>query len=89
MPLDHIPPAIDKLISLGEKPLGEVIFNEPGVVRSAIEVAEFAADSHIAQLAAEVDKIAEHSLWARRSTFTLDGYSLLVSEVYLPSAKVY
>ncbi len=89
MPLDHIPPAIDKLLSLGEKPLGEVIFNEPGVVRSAIEVAEFAADSHVVELISEVDKVAQHSLWGRRSTFTLDGYSLLVCEVYLPSAKVY
>ncbi|MFT5162673.1 MAG: chorismate--pyruvate lyase [Alteromonadaceae bacterium] len=91
MPLSDIPPAVVKLTTLGEKPLGEVIFNEPGVIRSAIEVAEFDRSSEVVQLAAEVAQTADvvRELWARRSMFTLEGYSLLVAEVFLPDAEVY
>ncbi|MFT4925384.1 MAG: chorismate--pyruvate lyase [Phenylobacterium sp.] len=89
MPLEVMPPSVVKLTTLGEKPLGEVIFNEPGVTRSEIEVAEFSPQSEVAKLAAEVDKVSERSLWGRRSMFTLDGYSLLVAEVFLPCAGVY
>jgi chorismate--pyruvate lyase len=89
MPLSMIPQALVKLLELGEKPLGEVIFNEPGAIRSAIEVAEFDRHSVVAALAGEVDKPTDALLWARRSMFTLEGYSLLVAEVFLPSAAVY
>ncbi|NQZ10720.1 MAG: chorismate lyase [Algicola sp.] len=89
MPLANVPKSVVKLTTLGEKPLGEVIFNEPGMTRSLIEVAEFDLQSPVAMLAAEVDKPPSHSLWARRSCFTVDGYSLLVAEVYLPCAVAY
>lgn len=89
MPLVNIPPSIVKLTTLGEKPLGEVIFNEAGVKRSNIEVAEFDRHSPVSRLASEVDHPALSSLWGRRSMFTLDGYSLLVAEVFLPCAGSY
>lgn len=89
MPLADVPESVVKLTTLGEKPLGEVIFNEPGMTRSAIEVAEFDANSPVAILAEDIKQSVEHSLWARRSCFTVDGYSLLVAEVYLPCAAAY
>lgn len=89
MPMSDIPQSVMKLVELGEKPLGDLIFNDPGVVRSSIEVAQFDGDSIVAQVAAEVGKPAEHPLWARRSMFVLDDYSLLVAEVFLPQAGCY
>jgi chorismate--pyruvate lyase len=89
MPLEVIPESVQKLITLGEKPLGEIIFNEPGVVRSAIEVAEFGVDTQVAKLAAKLGQAVTNNLWGRRSIFTVDGYSLLVAEVYIHSSKVY
>lgn len=89
MPLANVPESVVKLTTLGEKPLGELIFNEPGMTRSLIEVAQFDLQSPVARLAAEVDKTPIHPLWARRSCFTVDGYSLLVAEVYLPCAVAY
>ncbi len=89
MPLANVPESVVKLTTLGEKPLGEMIFNEPGMTRSLIEVTQFDLQSSVAMLAAEVDKKPTHPLWARRSCFTVDGYSLLVAEVYLPCAAAY
>lgn len=89
MPLEYMPESVVKLTTLGEKPLGEVIFNQSGMTRSAIEVAEFVPRSVVAQLAEQLDIHVSESLWARRSLFCVDGYSLLVAEVFLPCAKVY
>ena len=65
------------LAELGEQPLGEVIFQQQHVSRSAVEVARV----HLRQpLAATV---ASGEYWARRSVFTLAGQPLLVAEVFL------
>ncbi len=65
------------LAALGEQPLGEVIFQQSGVQRSAVEVARVCVQH--APLAA----VASGEYWARRSVFTLAGQPLLVAEVFL------
>jgi chorismate--pyruvate lyase len=89
MPLADVPPSVVKLTTLGEKPLGEMIFKEPGMTRSTIEIAEFDLNSDVAALATDIGQTVVESLWARRSCFTVDGYSLLVAEVFLPLAGAY
>lgn len=89
MPLEQVPQAIEKLISLGEKPLGEVIFNEPGVCRGEIEVAHFAKDAQVCQLADMLQQQIDTGLWGRRSLFSLENYGLLVAEVFLPLSGQY
>lgn len=89
MPLKTVPPSVKKLTTLGEKPLGEVIFNEPGMTRSEIEVCPFDQNSDVAVLAERIGLGVNHTLWGRRSCFHIDGYALLVSEVFLPDARAY
>lgn len=89
MPLDGVPKSINQLITLGEKPLGELIFNQPGVKRSELEVAYFDSNAPISHLAEQINQPVVHGLCGRRSLFSLDGYSLSVSEIFLPAAGLY
>lgn len=61
---------------LGNKPLGAVLFNDPHMRRSVIEIARFEARDLPAG-------ISSHA-WGRRSVFYLRKQPLLVSEVFLP-----
>lgn len=61
-----------KLAHLGNRPLGEVLFQDPSMERSPIETA-------LVPLYRDNQRA-----WARRSVFRLDGKPLLVSEVFLP-----
>lgn len=89
MPLSQLPDSVVKLVKLGEKPLGEVIFNEPGMTRSEIEVCPFDGQSEVAVLSERIGLPVSHTLWGRRSCFHIDGYALLVCEVFLPGARAY
>lgn len=61
-----------KLASLGNRPLGELLFNDPGMRRGSIETAQVPLYS------------PDSRTWARRSVFMLDDKPLLVCEVFLP-----
>ena len=65
------------LADVGERPLGDIIFQQPGLVRGPIEVSEI--DLALPQLA------LMQRCWARRSVFSLQQHPLLVSEVFLPA----
>jgi chorismate--pyruvate lyase len=73
-----------RLASLGDKPLGAVLFSDPSMRRGPIQVARLqprhplfaAATSHLQQKPAE--------LWGRRTLFYLAGKPLLVNEIFLP-----
>ncbi|HAW92222.1 MULTISPECIES: chorismate--pyruvate lyase family protein [unclassified Arsukibacterium] len=69
--------ALQPLAQLGEKPLGEVIFQQPHVRRSEIEVARVKLTHPLTAA------VASGEYWARRSVFTLAGQPLLVAEVFL------
>lgn len=87
---------------LGEKPLGQVLFNNPSLQRIGLELSLFPEDSSVAKLAttlaaqhatdsALVDrsKVYKELLWGRRSIFMLDNKPLMVAEVFLPNAFAY
>ena len=65
------------LADVGERPLGDIIFQQPGLVRGPIEVSEI--ELALPQLA------GKQYCWARRSVFSLQQHPLLVSEVFLPA----
>lgn len=69
--------ALQPLAELGEQPLGEIIFQQPNVKRSAVEVARVQLQQPLAAT------VAAGEYWARRSVFTLAGHPLLVAEVFL------
>ncbi len=73
-----------RLAHLGDKPLGAVLFSDPGMRRGPIQIARLlprhplfaAATRSLGQQPAE--------LWGRRTLFYLAGKPLLVNEIFLP-----
>lgn len=70
-----------ELLDLGEKPLGEYIFKQPGLRRGPIEVAAIEAREFNHLLGAD---FTVETAWARRSLFYLRKKPILVCEVFLP-----
>ena len=64
---------------LDHRPIGDILFREPGVQRTGLEICLLDESSPLYQLAgAESDQ----KLWARRSHFVLYGSRLLITEVF-------
>lgn len=71
------------LTGLGTRPLGAVLFADPGVVRGPLQIARLDLRCPLARRAcAEAERLP---LWGRRSVFRIDGRPLLVCEVFLPA----
>jgi len=70
---------------LGPRPLGELLFGNPQVVRSEFSVAKL-KPGHLEyhEAAACLSEKPRH-LWARRSTFHLPDGKLVLTEVFLPA----
>ena len=77
-----------QLLSMGTRPLGDVIFQDPSLSRTEIEVAEFSQQHTIQTLTAEIG-LSSQPLWGRRSVFSLSNAHFLVAEVFLPEAYIY
>jgi len=73
-----------RLTRLGKKSLGAVLFADPGMQRSHIEIARLKVGQILFEAA--VLPLAERpeEVWGRRSVFSLDKKPLLVSEIFLP-----
>jgi chorismate--pyruvate lyase len=73
---------------LGSRPLGGALFSNPRVVRGCLQFRRLDARHALMRQAqrAGVD-VAGAAVWARRSLFTLQGHSLMVTEVFLPSIR--
>ncbi|MCQ8878212.1 chorismate lyase [Pseudoalteromonas shioyasakiensis] len=77
-----------KLLELGDKPLGDVIFQHPELKRTEIEIARFDCHHAVQQLIEQPAQSIK-PLWARRSVFSLAHSRFLVCEVFLPKAFIY
>ena len=70
---------------LGNRPLGEILFSDPTILRDELEVAEIKKGQRMFDCATErIDNIPA-AVWGRRSIFYLHKKPLLVNEVFLPS----
>lgn len=84
IPVTSLRGKLQRLAGLGARPLGGVLFADPGMSRGIVELAEImpgqavyaAATGHLLQAPAAV--------WGRRSVFRIAGKPLLVSEIFLP-----
>jgi chorismate--pyruvate lyase len=76
------------LLALGNKPLGDVIFHDPNLRRTEIEIARF-DENHPVQQVIEQPALHLQSLWGRRSVFSLAQNRFLVAEIFLPEAFIY
>ncbi|BBP47091.1 putative chorismate pyruvate-lyase [Thiosulfatimonas sediminis] len=74
-----------ELQQLGNKPLGEVLFEMPNVQRSEFEFSKDTLD-YWPYLAAHLNNAQQNKLasFARRSIFTENDAQLLLTEVFLP-----
>ncbi|MEQ1719503.1 MAG: chorismate lyase [Nitrosomonas sp.] len=73
------------LNGLGNKSLGTMLFSNPRVQRTPLEFKKVKRGHFLYDRACVPLPIKPASLWARRSLFTLNGQSILVTEVFLPS----
>lgn len=70
---------------LGNRPLGEALFRNPRVMRGCLQYRRIPAGHELARQARQAGISCDtRPLWARRSLFTLQGHSLMVTEVFLP-----
>ena len=71
--------------SLGNKPLGELLFTDPLVKRGPIEIACLKPGQWLYEMAVLDENYRPAMLWGRRSPFYLSGKRLLVNEIFLPT----
>ncbi len=83
IPLTTLSGVNARLKFLGERPLGALLFADPHLRRSEIEVAELNVEAHIGSKGGAVGEFPTQSSWGRRSLFFLDNKPLLVSECFL------
>ncbi len=74
-----------RLLRLGSRPLGAVLFADPTVVRGEVELARLQPQHRLYRRAARPTSVMPAILWARRSLFWVGSRPLLVAEVFLPS----
>jgi chorismate--pyruvate lyase len=74
-----------RLAHLGSKPLGEVLFALPGLVRHRVSVAPICADPAMQSALMGAVDADPAGAWLRRSVFLLNNKPLLVNEVFLPN----
>lgn len=73
-----------RLAFLGTRPLGAVLFADPGMARGELQVARIRPGHYLFDAATVgLDRDA-HEIWGRRSVFRLSDKPLLVSEIFLP-----
>jgi len=73
-----------RLALLRDRPLGALLFADPGVERGALQVARLLPDHVLFRSAVASLELVPKSLWARRTLYYMDGRPLLVNEVFLP-----
>ncbi len=73
--------------SLGNRSLGQMLFNDPSLQRGEIEVTCLQPQDSLFKMASRHLEQAPEQLWARRSCFYLEDKGLLVNEIFLPSDK--
>ena len=72
------------LSRLGNKPLGATLFSNPVVKRTPLEYKKLGPRHELYRRACRMLNTTPPFLWARRSVFSLRGYPILVTEVFLP-----
>ncbi|MCG8428821.1 MAG: chorismate lyase [Chromatiales bacterium] len=74
-----------RLAMLGTKPLGEVLFSDPNVVRDTMEIARLQPRHKLFTAAMASQTVIPGQIWGRRTLFHLAGAPLLVNEIFLPT----
>jgi len=84
IPVTSLRGKLQRLTSLGTRPLGGVLFADPGMHRGVVELAEILPGQALFAAATVHLRQQPGVIWGRRSVFRLSGKPLLVSEIFLP-----
>ena len=82
---------LQRLVQLGTRPLGAMLFADPGMRRGVVELARILPGQELFEDATQSVDDRSATIWGRRSVFRITGRPLLVSEIFLPgfpSARV-
>lgn len=71
------------LTDLGNKPLGNILFNDSSAYRTNMQYAKISANCML-HSQATVDTEISADLWGRQSLFYISNNPLLITEVFLP-----
>jgi len=74
-------------LTLGNRPLGELLFSSGEFTPGKIEVAHFTPCKKLAQLTHSLQQSVSQELWGRRRYFNHKNDQLIVSETFLPAAR--
>ena len=86
LPMASLTGRLRAMRQLDNRPLGQLLFNDPTMQRSAMEVACLTTDNtSVPKQLGQLD----HPVWGRRSVFRLDNKPLMVSEIFLPAFPGY
>ncbi len=81
---EHLRGVWSEVRTLGNKPLGALLFAHPLVERRPLHYRSLRGSHRLYRRAAAMQADPPHRLWARRSLFYLGTAPLLVTEVFLP-----
>ena len=84
IPKDTLTGKNEILTSLGEKPLGDVLFSDESTYRSEIRYAKIPVDCELHDEAIKKLNITTE-LWARQSLLYIEQKPLLITEIFLPA----
>ncbi|MCG8325440.1 MAG: chorismate lyase [Thiotrichales bacterium] len=74
-----------QLKKLGARPLGNWLFNDERICRVQTQIGKIGKANRLYQLAMRDQDDEPGKLWGRRSVYSVNGYPLLVIEIFLPS----
>lgn len=85
IPVSSMRGRLKQLAHLGDRPLGAMLFADPGMRREVVELARITPGQALfANATADIRKRPKE-IWGRRSIFRIAHHPLLVSELFLPS----
>jgi len=85
VPMSTLSGAQRRLAHLGENPLGAMLFADPNMSRTPMQVARISQGQSLYASAVTCLDEQPECVWGRRSVFFLGNKPLLVSEIFLPA----
>ena len=85
IPLTSLRGRLRRLVHLGTRPLGGMLFADPGMRREIVELARIRKGQALYSAATHGMKSRPASVWGRRAVFRIARRPLLVTEVFLPA----
>jgi len=89
LPLRSLTGEEQKLAHLGNQSLGQVLFNNPELIRKNIEISRFDTTGQLRELLTSLSLPLQNDVWGRRSIFMLHNKPLMVAEIFLPDSLAY